>query len=1294
MTKKLSALILLLCMALSFAVPVMAYDPPIIPEHELTPMVDSLDLIQNGSFEYTASETALTGWGMVAYESTNENFLSYIGGPVFNLNDKTKTEGEAKTQIAHTGNRAVRVTNTPPQEVFETPGALATYSNNLTQTVYLKRSDSTEGYPVEIEASVYRVGGTGGIQIALTLYKDDNSSERWEIPFTDAPVGEWTTKIGKGTIPADVSHVTMILRCVGDSEVVWDDVSFLQKCDQVFIDEVRPTEKKQPVAGTSANIFEETDGNCDFEAEQKEPWSFSVASGYTVINEDENHTPGGGQSALLKSSADIPRATAMHQIPTNIVSGATYQLEAFIKVGSADSLTFGYEIDWYVADPETGADVHTQIPSGAGYTYEQKTEDDGWYQFLHDFEAPYPPEGYDSFSSARIRLRASNKNDNAVAYLDDVSLYMIERPDVAKVYSDEAIYYTEWKEGVVSATVDEYYKEDMIGGSMRCTIVEGETELQTPEVVPFVEEDGELVASWTFPTALMQANKKGQTYKYRAEMLDSEGYVLQTLEDAIYRFDRPHYLGADGIFRKNGKEYNLGVANSCNMEWIDKGAADSGIQIVLMVGDGDYTLEQRLDHAYAHGLLVLVNLGNSHACAGSPSQIVNTKNIVNRVKEHPALFGYKLQDEPIQKGTPMEHLIAGYVAIRELDPNHAIYSDDGVYGAFWELARCTDYMDSDSYPGRNNSGQIISMTSELAEKASRGRKPFAILQKAYKNDTDTYLPNIDEFRHYAYQTLFAGSAGWGYHRFGRNDGGEPFMGTAEWYDVVAWEESGEQDMMYDCFVNGKYPMLNAYEDDNVMWQLYAADDALYAFVVNRRGSVASVEENPGSCQTVNIPLTDASLGKNLGGFSATCKWGPAARVGNGVEGENTLSVTINDFTAEVWEITLTEPVDFSAYKTVKYNDIADAPWAYQAVARLQADEILNEETALRFAPLEMVTRGEIGMFLVRALELTADTVGTFSDVSPMAEYYRELGIGKTLGIFEAEEGNLFRPEESVTREDIITMAASALRHAGAITEEGAGVTFGDDPSLPDWAVLDTASYLHTTFLREKREGRAVADEYVTRAAAAVIIDRVRQWKVAAEEPGTGDFVTGYANWLSADEAAVLWDAFLDETKGSTNAAGLWDRMIAAANGNTYWLIANVGDATQSTWARCHTFAARTAILQSKGVSAYVEDGAKLHATLPPGTVAVYRLASTTTGHLMKNGLYLAAYEDGATVSFANGEYGAWYSTEEGEPFMVRLLQNGEEITGLASGDTLKFFSLRAPYFNPEGRAIEYEKEGL
>ncbi|MDD6309090.1 MAG: S-layer homology domain-containing protein [Clostridia bacterium] len=1091
MLKRIAAILLATFTLCGIRIPALAeqynWQQEIVQEPTLIAGVNGTEMLKNGNLETTVEDgKQFYKWGILAPaqgESAPQNFL---GGTVAKLCDKRS--GTGNSAIVNGGNRALMFTTNN-----ENPSG---YDAALIQGFSLNGTE--EGVLCEASASVYPVTSGANAYIRMDILGTNNTRLAiLTLPFSDCPAGQWSRKTMRLVLGPDVKSITYYVMMDGVASAIFDDISFVADIEPAEIERPMP-EKKDPLPGTPANLLR----NGDFEVWEDTSvrtanWRNTRNSGYST---NYNRTPGGmysyllepqetpgigfdalGQQAVYFTRKDEAKGQGLPLPEINepiLEPGATYQAAMYVLSPTENEMNFSFEFFWYSApSPTVNKEMHY---STKGHKYYTSSED--WQLFVFEFVAPEIPAG-DIGLSGLFRIRCMTETGQL--YVDDVSLYMVKEAD-AMFDTDEAIYYTEWETGIANLSIKEKYltkNADLIGGTARFRLMDGTRELHREDKTITGTEPMEYV----FPTNLMTANKWDQTYRVEVQLITSAGQVIQTNEKPIYRFDRPTYQGEDGIFRKNGKEYYLHLGNGVNMERLAMHPKYGGVTIVQIVADSNIPILEKLDRVLAEGNLAMISLYSGQLCAGSTSRLDMTVDIVNTVKAHPALWGYKVQDEPTQKGNTDEELLRAYVTIRQLDPHHPIYLDDSPYGKYKKLARYADVIDIDYYPNDSaNQGKLISNVLSHAYEATRGRKPFMLLQQAFVFGGSTYLPDVNAYRHFAYQTLFEGGAGWGYHSLGSDDGAQQiFMSRPVWQDICAWKQSGEMDLMMDAFVGGKYPLLNAYEDDSVMWRTFVRNGKIVAFVINRRGNYKSTD----SLQ-VHIPLCDFDGVSRVAGFSASCLYGGTGSIAGSV----TLSITVEDFTATVWEITPTGSADFSKLYSVKYDDLLDTPWAYQSIACLKNEGIINEKTTTRYAPKENVTRGDYAMFLVKTLGLTSSGGSNFSDVPSTAPYAEAIKIGKNLGILQGTGNNLFQPETPITRQELMTITARGMKAAGLLEEEGEiPLTFTDSHAISDWAVASIAAMVRLGVIRGNADGTVNPLGNTTRAEAAVIAARVRAW---------------------------------------------------------------------------------------------------------------------------------------------------------------------------------------------------------
>lgn len=174
-----------------------------------------------------------------------------------------------------------------------------------------------------------------------------------------------------------------------------------------------------------------------------------------------------------------------------------------------------------------------------------------------------------------------------------------------------------------------------------------------------------------------------------------------------------------------------------------------------------------------------------------------------------------------------------------------------------------------------------------------------------------------------------------------------------------------------------------------------------------------------------------------------------------------------------------------------FTDLAGYKWASMEIEALASAGIIKGTSSTTFSPGAPVTRADFITLLVRALKLDADIDSNFSDVQQSDYYYKEVGIAKKLGIALGTGNNQLEPRISISRQDMMVLAARAMKKAGTIQEEQVSdlSSFHDSKEVAAYAIKPLAQLVKEGIIKGdngmiKPRGTAI------RAEAAVIIYRI------------------------------------------------------------------------------------------------------------------------------------------------------------------------------------------------------------
>ncbi|UUZ80976.1 S-layer homology domain-containing protein [Paenibacillus sp. P26] len=176
----------------------------------------------------------------------------------------------------------------------------------------------------------------------------------------------------------------------------------------------------------------------------------------------------------------------------------------------------------------------------------------------------------------------------------------------------------------------------------------------------------------------------------------------------------------------------------------------------------------------------------------------------------------------------------------------------------------------------------------------------------------------------------------------------------------------------------------------------------------------------------------------------------------------------------------------------KFSDITDSSsWAAKAIDALASAGILQGTSDGTFSPSMNISRADLVVLLVRALNLKAEYASNFNDVNPSDYYYESLGIAKQLGLANGVEGDTFEPSKDITREDLMLLCARALKLTGSGVQGTAAdlSQFPDSSEISSYAAEGIASLVKQGIVEGKEKGIDPHGK-ATRAETATMIYRI------------------------------------------------------------------------------------------------------------------------------------------------------------------------------------------------------------
>ena len=135
-----------------------------------------------------------------------------------------------------------------------------------------------------------------------------------------------------------------------------------------------------------------------------------------------------------------------------------------------------------------------------------------------------------------------------------------------------------------------------------------------------------------------------------------------------------------------------------------------------------------------------------------------------------------------------------------------------------------------------------------------------------------------------------------------------------------------------------------------------------------------------------------------------------------------------------------------------FDDIADIPWAADAITQLSYRGVLNGKSERLFTPNDNVTREEFAKIITVAFKLNlVNTECPFGDVDENNWAYPYIRSAYKAGIIKGVSDTEFGYGQNITREDLCVMINRMLTVGELTLPQVDGGVFGDDGEISDYA---------------------------------------------------------------------------------------------------------------------------------------------------------------------------------------------------------------------------------------------------
>ncbi|MEK3913422.1 S-layer homology domain-containing protein [Paenibacillus sp. FSL H7-0331] len=177
-----------------------------------------------------------------------------------------------------------------------------------------------------------------------------------------------------------------------------------------------------------------------------------------------------------------------------------------------------------------------------------------------------------------------------------------------------------------------------------------------------------------------------------------------------------------------------------------------------------------------------------------------------------------------------------------------------------------------------------------------------------------------------------------------------------------------------------------------------------------------------------------------------------------------------------------------------FSDVS-THWAKEDIELLASKLIVKGIDENSFAPDKSTTRAEFAALLVRSLALTEKVKKVYKDVDLTEWYSGSVSAAQEAELINGDEFGNFKPNDLITREQMVTMIARALKFVGnrEITDTTVLNKFADRTNISDWSQEAVASLVQTGIVQGVSNELFAPQDHATRAQSTTMLKRMLQY---------------------------------------------------------------------------------------------------------------------------------------------------------------------------------------------------------
>ena len=261
------------------------------------------------------------------------------------------------------------------------------------------------------------------------------------------------------------------------------------------------------------------------------------------------------------------------------------------------------------------------------------------------------------------------------------------------------------------------------------------------------------------------------------------------------------------------------------------------------------------------------------------------------------------------------------------------------------------------------------------------------------------------------------------------------------------------------------------------------------YMVKKTFNVEVVDDE----QPISEPTSDPTTETTTEATETTTK--ARSSGGGSGAGVSKQSITTTEAVTETTTLStddITEVTTNASADNVPFNDIK-SKWYENAVSKLYNLGIAAGVSDTEFAPDINIRRGD---FIMLIMNMLGDKVNTdikhndFSDVAKDSYYHDNIIKARNCGIAYGFGDNSFKPDEFITREEMFSFTARALKLMNMLEDSNNELRFTDKADISPYAVEDITKLYSMGIVNGFADNTILPKANTTRAEAAQVVYNV------------------------------------------------------------------------------------------------------------------------------------------------------------------------------------------------------------